>query len=132
MTFTESISACLKKYTEFKGRASRSEYWYWFLFTFLLNICVSILDLVIFPFDEWGPLGTIISIAVFLPSIAVGARRLHDIGKSGWWQLLWCLPIIGWIVLVIWLVRVGQPDENAFGANPLAGTMGETPATQTL
>lgn len=96
MTFTESIGICLKKYTEFNGRAARSEFWWWVLFTFLLSAFSQMVS---------ETLASIISLAVFLPSIAVTSRRLHDIGRSGWWQLIGLIPIIGWIVMIFWCVK---------------------------
>ena len=96
MTFTESIQICFKKYAEFTGRAMRSEFWWWVLFTFLLSACSQLLS---------QKLGSIISLAVFLPSIAVTARRLHDIGRSGWWQLVGLIPIIGWVIMIFWCVK---------------------------
>ncbi len=96
MTFTESIQICFKKYAEFNGRATRSEFWWWVLFTFLLSTCSQVLS---------QKLGSIFSLAVFLPSIAVTSRRLHDIGRSGWWQLIGLIPIIGWVIMIFWCVK---------------------------
>jgi len=96
MTFTESIQTCFKKYAEFNGRATRSEFWWWVLFTFLFSAFLQLLS---------QKLGSIFSLAVFLPSIAVTSRRLHDIGRSGWWQLIGLIPLIGWIIMIFWSVK---------------------------
>lgn len=119
MTFPQAIGICFSKYVDFSGRARRTEYWYWVLFTVLLSACMSILDVVIFPRDEWGPLYTVANVATFLPSIAVCARRLHDIDRSGWWQLLWLIPVVGWIVLLVWAVQKSDSGPNRFGDSPL-------------
>jgi uncharacterized membrane protein YhaH (DUF805 family) len=97
--FWDAIKVCLTKYVDAKGRASRSEYWYFALFTFLLDLAT----------------GGFAAILTLLPSITVSVRRLHDIGKSGW-ALLWILlPVIGWIVLIVYAVRPGEPHTNAYG-----------------
>jgi uncharacterized membrane protein YhaH (DUF805 family) len=95
MTFIDSIKTCFKKYAIFDGRASRSEYWWWTLFALLVSMAVSAM----------GTLSAVISVALFLPSIAVAARRLHDIDRSGWWQLVALIPVIGWILMLYWMVQ---------------------------
>jgi uncharacterized membrane protein YhaH (DUF805 family) len=93
MTFIESIRTCFSKYADFNGCASRPEYWWWILF----NVVVSG---VLYRTNVW--LDSVFTLATFLPTIAVTARRLHDTNRSGWWQLLTFVPVIGWIVLIIW------------------------------
>lgn len=95
MTFGKSISTCMGKYVDFNGRAARPEYWWFFLFTALLTWFADIAD----P-SKVG--STIVSLALFLPSLSVTTRRLHDTGRSGWWQLIG-LTVIGLIPLFIWL-----------------------------
>ena len=104
MTFGESINICFKKYATFEGRASRSEYWWFFLFTFLGSAAAGIIG---------QALSGLFSLAVLLPSLAVGARRLHDTDRSGWFLLLWFIPFIGWIVLVIFAVQDSK-EPNRF------------------
>src|ERR1700687_3857165 len=106
MTFVESISTCLKKYATFEGRASRSEYWWFFLFTLLVQFGSSVISNI--PSLLWA-------LALRLPSIAVGARRLHDIGKSGWWLLISLIPLIGVLILIYWLVPPGAAGRNHMG-----------------
>jgi len=103
----------LKDYATFSGRARRKEYWMFILFNIIVSIVINVVGAVI----GFEMLGLIYSLAVFLPSIAVGARRLHDTGRSGWWLLLILVPIIGAIVLIIFFVQDSH-DENKFGANP--------------
>jgi uncharacterized membrane protein YhaH (DUF805 family) len=68
-----------------------------------------------------SPLNSLASLALLLPSLAVAVRRLHDIDRTGWWILLWFIPIIGWIILIIWHCTAGTPGPNRFGQDPLAG-----------
>ena len=98
MNFGQAISTCFSKYVTFTGRASRSEFWWFFLFQIIVMVIASFLGDVV---------SGIVSIALLLPAFAVGARRLHDVGRSGWWQLL-TLTGIGVLVLIYWWV---QPSE---------------------
>ena len=96
MTFTESIQTCFSKYADFNGRASKSEFWWWVLFVFLATIAANILN---------DKLGILISLVTLLPNIAVTARRLHDTNRSGWWQLIGIIPVIGWIIMIVWCIQ---------------------------
>lgn len=107
MTFGESIGTCFSKYATFDGRASRSEYWWFFLFSFLVSVATGIVS---------ETLSALFSLGVLLPSLAVGARRLHDVDRSGWFLLLWFIPIIGWIVLIVWAVQEGK-EPNRFSSS---------------
>ena len=102
MNFAEAVKICFTKYADFKGCASRPEFWWWILFT---SIAAMVLRSVS------SNLSALFSLATFLPSIAVTARRLHDIDRTGWWQLLYFLPIVGWIVLIIFCVEPTQPNR---------------------
>ena len=104
MTFGESIKTCFSKYADFSGRASRSEYWWWFLFLVPGTIAASIVS---------DTVSALFSLATVVPSLAVGCRRLHDIDKSGWFQLLNLVPVIGWIIVVYWAVQEGK-EPNRF------------------
>ena len=116
MDFQTSIKICFNKFAVFSGRASRSEFWFFVLFGFLGGIIAAIIDVMIlgYPFEENGPINLIFSVALIVPSISVAARRLHDINKSGWWQLLW-ITIIGGILLIIWHATEGENKKNKFG-----------------
>ena len=106
MGFLEALKVCFRKYFDFDGRASRSEYWFFYLWTVLIGVVAVLLDSLIFPVDSIKPLDELVTLIFFFPSLAVFCRRLHDINKSGWWQLiLYFLPIIGWIILGIWLLK---------------------------
>lgn len=105
-----------KNYVVFSGRARRAEYWYFVLFNIIISAGLSIISQIIG--DKKETLSSLYSLAVFLPSIAVGFRRLHDIGKSGWWMLLCLIPIIGWVWLIILFATDSNPGENMYGKNP--------------
>lgn len=105
MNFTEAIKSCLTQYATFSGRASRSEYWWWTLFVVLVSVGAAMVSDV---------LSGLVSLGTLLPYLAVASRRLHDIGKSGWWQLVGFVPLLGWIVMIYWLVQPSE-DANAYG-----------------
>jgi uncharacterized membrane protein YhaH (DUF805 family) len=118
MTFIQAIKSCFRQYVGFSGRASRSEYWYWILFCFLAGIVTSTLDNILFDIDphshKLGPISFIFELATFLPGVAVGFRRLHDVNRSAWWSLI-ALTIIGIIFpLFIWNIRKGTDGPNRF------------------
>ena len=104
MTFIESIKVCFTKYADFTGRATRSEFWWWTLFTLLMSVATAFVS---------EMLSGLFSLATILPSLAVGARRLHDTDRTGWLQLLWFIPIIGWIILLVWFILEGK-EPNRF------------------
>ena len=111
MDFKQSVIRCLRdKYVGFDGRAGRPEFWWFALFTLLVGIVFSILGLDI--------IGMLVNLALLLPSLSVGARRLHDIGKSGWFQLLWLIPFIGWAIMIYFLVQPSVAGSNQYGEGP--------------
>jgi len=118
MDIQSSIKTCFNKYATFSGRASRSEYWFFILFGVLGGIVTLIIDVMILDYSiesEYTPINLIFSLILIIPSIAVACRRLHDVNKSGWWQLIW-LTIIGGILLFIWYVKEGEKKKNRFGS----------------
>ena len=127
MDFMTAVRTCLSKYVDFSGRARRSEYWYFALFSFLVSFVSTILDLVLGTDYEGaasgGLVNTVASLVLFLPSLAVGVRRLHDTDRSGWWILIGLIPIIGWILLIVWFCTDSKPD-NQYGPNPKTGPSG--------
>jgi uncharacterized membrane protein YhaH (DUF805 family) len=114
MDLGEAISTCFSKYATFGGRAMRSEYWYWVLFNVLAAIGFIIIQFALFRFLG-QVLAWLFDLATIIPSIAVATRRLHDTDRSGWWQLLIFVPVIGWIVLLVWYCQPGTPGGNRFG-----------------
>ena len=104
MTFQESIRVCFSKYSDFSGRATRSEYWWFGLFIVVVGTVLSLIN-------QYASLA--FYLAVMLPSVAVAARRLHDTNRSGWWQLLSLIPVVGIIVLVVFLVQESKPAAAA-------------------
>ena len=116
MNFQTSIKTCFNKFAIFSGRASRSEFWFFILFGTIGGIVATIIDVMIFGYtiEENGPIYLIFWIITMIPSVAVATRRLHDINKSGWWQLLW-FTIIGGILLIVWHAAGGDNKKNKFG-----------------
>lgn len=116
MNFGEAISTCMGKYGTFSGRASRSEFWWFMLFTILMDWGSTIVSRATFGFEDpmvdIFPL--IVSLVFFVPAIAAGSRRLHDIGKSGWWQLLSIIPIIGWILIIVWFATNTKSEGDKY------------------
>ncbi len=121
MSFQDAVRVCLtQKYVDFSGRARRSEYWYFALFVIIVSVVAGIIDGILGTRDtisNTGLVGGIASLALLLPNLGVGARRLHDTGRSGWWLLIGLIPVIGWIVLIVFFVQDSQQD-NQYGPNP--------------
>ena len=105
----------MKQYADFNGRARRKEYWMFVLFNFIASFILGAVDAAV---GSSGALAGIYALAVFIPSLAVGVRRLHDTGKSGWMLLVAFIPVIGFIWLIVLLVMDSTPGENQYGANP--------------
>ena len=118
----------LKKYAEFTGRARRTEFWMFLLISVGVSVVLRIVGMI----AGGHILSTLYGLAVLVPSLAVGARRLHDTNRSGWWQLIALVPIVGWIVLIVFFAQEGNKGANPFGADPKAapapGAMPTTPA----
>ena len=111
----------LKKYAVFSGRSRRKEYWYFVLFIIIISTVLNIIDGLIGAYDRSmgvGLLSTIFSLAILIPSIAVSVRRLHDIDRTGWWVLISLVPLVGWIVLLVFHVQDSTPGTNRYGPNP--------------
>lgn len=103
----------LKLYAVFDGRSTRTEYWIFILIYIIFAVCFTFISI------EMGSdiLANLFAILVLIPSISVATRRLHDTGRSGWWQLLILIPILGWILLTVYLAQASQED-NQYGAKP--------------
>ena len=123
MGFSEAVRTVLNKYATFEGRSRRSEYWY---FT-LLSVILSIAAQVIGGGGRNGGLITLlllgvlclVSLALLIPGIAVSVRRLHDTGRSGWFLLIALIPLVGGILLLVWMCSRGTEGPNRFGADPI-------------
>ncbi len=102
----------LKKYADFKGRARRKEYWMFVLIYMVIQVVFAVLGLDL--------ISMLIGLGLLVPSLSIGARRLHDTGRSGWWQLIYLVPLIGLIVMIVFLVQDSH-DENDYGVNPKSG-----------
>lgn len=123
MSFGAAVSTCFRKYATFQGRARRSEYWYWCLFNILVDFVLIAIDYSAY-LVVWGDVGiltTLFSLVVLVPNIAVTVRRLHDIGRSGWWYWIYFVPVLGFIVLLVFCVTDSKPEENKYGVSPKYG-----------
>lgn len=118
-TFGEAVkSALVENYCNFSGRASRSQYWWYILFTYIISL---ILAPVVLKFGTFGTvLNIIVSLALMLPGLGIAVRRLHDIGKSGWWYFINLILIIGNIIFIVWCCQPSSPYPNEYGQVPLA------------
>ena len=113
----------LKKYAVFSGRARRKEYWMFVLFNVVFAVAAIILDNLlglVFKDIGYGPIYLLYVLATLIPGIAVSVRRLHDIGKSGWYLLLGLIPCVGGIILLVFDVTPGDVGDNEYGADPKA------------
>lgn len=104
MSFVESVRTCFVKYADFKGCASRSEFWWWALFSLVVYLVLSFIS---------SKLALVFSLATLLPYLAVTARRLHDTDRSGWWQLIALIPLVGWIIVLVWCAQEGKSNRFA-------------------
>lgn len=127
MTFTGAIRSALSQYATFRGRASRAEFWWFALFVVLGNAVLFVVDGLIVgpvfgyrPFSLEGaqPAESLFTLAVLIPGLAVGARRMHDTGRSGWWLLVNLVPVLGWLVYLYFAIQPGEPAINAYGSPP--------------
>lgn len=109
---TYFVDVLKNQYADFSGRAIRSQYWYFVLFTFIISFVLGFLDGMLFGRQI---LSLIFGLAILIPSIAIGVRRLHDLGKTGWWYFLVLFPIVGQIILLIWFCMKGQTTKNQYG-----------------
>lgn len=105
----------MRQYVTFDGRARRTEYWIFVLVYIVLMLIASALDALL---GTNGLLGGLVSLVHLLPSLAVLARRLHDIDRSGWWMLVSFIPLVGWLILLYWTVKEGDTGTNRFGSSP--------------
>jgi len=115
----------LKKYARFDGRAGQKEYWYFSLLSFIIIVVLSVIDIATGTFNVnvgLGLLGSIYTLAVLIPGIAVSVRRLHDTDRSVWWLLINAIPLIGVIVFLVFTAQAGTPGDNQYGSTPKGAT----------
>lgn len=140
MDFATAVVTCFMKYATFSGRARRAEFWWFALFNFGVMLILAVIDAVFGGPHRWmmdgdgpSPVGAIYWLAVFLPSLTVTVRRLHDTDRTGWWVLLQVVPVIGPLILVWFLATPGTAGPNRFGPDPLdlppAGPDGFAPSS---
>ncbi len=115
MTGFDYFKMAFRKYAEFEGRSRRREYWFFALFYVLIAIAVGILSAIL----DWAfVLYIALTLVFIIPSLAVTVRRLHDIGKSGWFYFISLIPLVGSIILIVWMCTDSQPGSNQWGPNP--------------
>ena len=108
----------IRKYAVFNGRAARPEFWWFVLYNLIIAAVINLVAGIIFGRSSGQVVGDLYSLAVLLPSLGVGIRRLHDTNRTGWWYLLVVIPLIGWIVLIVFLAMASDPGSNNYGPNP--------------
>ena len=133
MNFVDAVRSGFNNYANFSGRALRSEYWWWVVFVWIAGIVANIIDralgLTIYTTNMngieqgSGPIAAIVGLALIIPGLAVLVRRLHDTDRSGWWFWLVIIPIIGWIVLIVFLASSGTPGPNKYGPPRSSGVL---------
>lgn len=114
MDFAQAVRSGFQNYVKFDGRASRSEYWYWALFSIVATMVAAVMDSV----AGLGFFSGVVSLGLFLPSIAVAFRRFHDMDRTAWWLLL-SLTGIGGLIIIVWFCFPGTVGPNRFGPDPL-------------
>lgn len=115
MTIADAVTAGFRGYFDFAGRAGRSEFWYFVLFYTVVCLVLTLIDIALL--GEDGILFSgIFALVMLIPSISVTVRRLHDIDRSGWWTLLWIVPVIGWGVMIYWHCQPSEPAHAGIGA----------------
>ncbi|BBF81857.1 DUF805 domain-containing protein [Asticcacaulis excentricus] len=129
MGFVEAVKSGLKNYVTFSGRATRSEFWWFALFQFIVILVpamLSISERADGSFGIFSTLQLLISLGLFLPSLALSFRRLHDTNRSAWWLLISLVPLIGGIVLLVFYCLKGTEGPNKYGGGPTVAQIAET------
>ena len=120
MDLSTAVKTCFRKYVVWQGRAARSEYWYFQLFGVFFTVPLTLLGLAIPSMaDFFEILANLFALALFLPSLSALVRRLHDTDRSGWWFWLAFLPVVGIVILIVWLCQKGTTGDNRYGSDPL-------------
>ena len=116
LPFVNAWLKMLANFSDFKGRTSREDYWWAVVGNLIISIVLGLIGGLLGSFGS--VLVTLISLVLAVPGIALTVRRLHDIGKSGWFVLISLVPLVGVILLIVWLAKVGDEDDNQYGSNP--------------
>lgn len=106
MNFGQSITVCMRKTFDYSGRASRSEFWWFMLFNTIVSLFAGEIGLTF---------SLVVAVVLLFPCSAVSFRRLHDVGRSGWWLLISLIPVIGALVLLFWNVQPSEQQDNFWG-----------------
>ena len=124
MNFQDAVKSGYQNYLTFSGRASRPAFWWWFLFQIIVSIVIGLIfgtghmiadQTTMAMHYQGGLIANLWALANFLPGLAIGIRRLHDVDKSGWWTLIVLIPLVGAIVLIVWYCIKGTAGPNRFG-----------------
>lgn len=116
-----SVRTSLDKFADFSGRASRPEYWYFMIPVFIILFVTNLVDALLLGMPVLSLLATL---AILVPTLSVGARRLHDTNRSGWWLLVGLIPVVGAIALIYFLCQPGTAGQNQFGSEPSTASFG--------
>jgi uncharacterized membrane protein YhaH (DUF805 family) len=122
MNFGQAIASGFNNYVNFTDRAVRSAFWFWMLFYWLVLVVGRLIDFALFYRATVPPIYMLAWLALLLPTLAVAIRRLHDTNRSGWWILIGLIPLVGWIILIVWYCEAGTPGANRFGPDPQGRT----------
>lgn len=120
MNLLDAIKSGFRNYARFSGRARRSEFWFWVLFNVLVSLVGSGFDNALGLANSTGngPFQGLFALALIVPNLAMGWRRMHDTGKNGAMYLIGIIPVIGWILVIVWACQDSQPGQNQYGPSP--------------
>ncbi len=123
MSPVDAVRSAFRQYGGFRGRARRSEYWWFTRFTVVLSVATSVLDRALFGtgLGQTGVLSALATLAVLVPGLALAWRRLHDTGRSGLWNLIALVPVVGWVVVLVFVLQDSEPGADRFGPSPEGG-----------
>jgi uncharacterized membrane protein YhaH (DUF805 family) len=116
MSFSDAVRTCLHKYADFSGRGRRSEYWFFYLAYLIAYAVAGLLTSVVW--KGFAVLALVVVLGAIVPALAVTWRRLHDTGRSGGWFFISFVPLVGWIILLVFMIQDSNPGPNQFGPNP--------------
>jgi len=123
MNMQAAVRDAFARYFDFQGRSGRAAFWWTILFVTIVSAVLTAIDTQVLGYSTKGvmPLSNLFGLLTFIPLLALDIRRLHDTGRSGWWLLIILVPVIGFIVLIVFWVKPSEPGNNAFGPEPVAG-----------